>query len=349
MTDIRIDGEKLSLHPHRVAKWLESRHDNATAAEIFQLYLEVSPVGACNHRCTFCAVDYIGYKAVSLDTHLITDRLHEAAGLGVKSVMLAGEGEPMLHKRINEIAASSVASGLDVAWTTNGTLLNRVDLSTSTWCKVSINAGTSQSYARIHRTKESDFARVWRNIELARANIGKCTLGVQCLMLPELAHEAEDLARRCRDAGVDYLVIKPYSQHKFSVTHEYENADRSAWEGINLAQYETDSFRVHYRPLTAATKEIPYNRCHATPFFWGYVMATGDVYSCSAYLLDERFKLGNINESSFADIWLGEKRRRNIDYVRNHLDIRECRVNCRMDKANRYLDGFDTVPHRNFI
>ena len=349
MNDIRIDGQKLHYHPHRVAQWQESRTDTEAALAVAPIYLEVSPVGACNHRCTFCAVDYIGYRAVSLDAHIIIDRLHEAAGMGVKSVMFAGEGEPLLHKRMNEIAASAVRSGLDIAYTTNGVLLQKVDLSIATWCKVSLNAGTAESYSKVHRTQARDFSTVWRNIELANARRGKCTLGVQCLMLPELAHEAEELARRCRDAGVDYLVIKPYSQHRFSVTHQYENADTAAWEGVDLERYETESFKVLYRPLTAATKEIPYDKCHATPFFWAYIMASGDVYSCSAYLLDERFRLGNINDESFTAIWRGEKRRRNIEYVREHLDIKECRVNCRMDKANRYLDGFTTQPHRNFI
>lgn len=348
--DIRIDGQKLEFHPSRVAAWQHGRLEWAKAREIAPIYVEISPVGACNHRCTFCAVDYIGYKGVYLDAHLLADRLREMARAGVKSVMFAGEGEPTLHKRINEINSSAIDAGLDTAFTTNGTCLDRLDLSRTTWCKVSINAGTAESYARIHRTRTSDFARVWRNIELAKARTGsKCMLGVQTVMLPEIAHEAEDLARRCRDAGIDYLVVKPYSQHKFSHTHEYEHADVSAWASVNLAQYETESFRVLYRPLTAATTEIPYDKCHATPFFWAYIMASGDVYSCSAYLLDQRFLLGNINEQTFSEIWLGDKRRRNYEYVRDHLDIHECRVNCRMDKSNRYLDGFFTQAHVNFI
>ena len=80
-------------------------------------------------------------------------------------------------------------------------------------------------------------------------------------------------------------------------------------------------------------------------------MADGSVYSCSAYLLDDRFKLGNIGEESFSDIWTSDRKMQNANFVANELDIAECRVNCRMDQVNRYLDNVvnENTPHFNFI
>ena len=60
---------------------------------------------------------------------------------------------------------------------------------------------------------------------------------------------------------------------------------------------------------------------------------------------------GNINEQSFQEIWEGKKREENFHYVRTELDIKQCRVNCRMDEVNRYLFNLreGLVEHVNFI
>lgn len=362
---LRIDSHKLIFHPRWVAGFLEKRDNWETAREIAPLYVEISPIGACNHRCTFCAVDYIGYQTRFIAEDVMAKMLASMGETGVKSVMFAGEGEPLLYKQINEAVAAAKAAGIDVAFTTNGVPITPrfidASLPLTSWIKVSLNAGTAATYAAIHRCKERDFEHVFDNLKACTAakrekSLG-CTIGAQAILLPENAHEMTVLAERCRDAGLDYLVVKPYSQHNFSITHQYEGIDYAPYEKLEreLAAVSGDGFQVVFRGQTMRKyKEAMHDRypkCLATPFAWGYVMADGSVYSCSAYMNDPRFCLGNVKEQSFREIWHSEARRKNFDLVRNTLNIDECRRNCRMDEVNRYLDAMvrGTVEHVNFI
>jgi len=365
MDKYAIDSHKLIYHPKRVAQFLDAGDEWEKAKSVYPIYVEVSPVGACNHRCTFCAVDYIGYQSNMLNVDIYAQRVAEMGRLGVKSIMFAGEGEPLLHKKINEMVRATKDAGIDVSFTTNATVLNEEfvqrSLELTSWIKVSLNAGTAETYAKVHRTKEKDFGRVIANLQRAvthkKANGLKCVIGAQALLLPENAHEMQTLAQICRDEiGLDYLVVKPYSQHMFSQTQVYKdiNYNESLKQAEKLRSLSTDSFQVVFRENTmrkTLQAESRYNKCNATPFFWAYVMADGDVYGCSAYLLDKKFMYGNLNEEFFQAIWEGKKREENFRYIRSELDIKQCRVNCRMDEVNRYLFNLKEglIEHVNFI
>jgi radical SAM protein with 4Fe4S-binding SPASM domain len=353
-------------HPDRIAQWQAAGDEWERAKAVYPLYVEIAPAGACNHRCTFCAVDYIGYKTRTLEKDVLIPRVEEMAACGVKSIMYAGEGEPLLHRHIGEIVVRTRRAGVDVALTTNAVALHEAlaeeILGSLTWLKASVNAGTRETYAAVHQTKADDFDRVFRNlakaVQVKRTHGYACTIGVQMVLLPENEREAVALAKRARDSGVDYAVIKPYSQHLMSPTtmeKGYKDYDYSRLFPLEdeLHALEDGRFKVIFRRRTMEKLlegDRHYSVCQATPFFWAYVMANGEVYGCSAYLEDPRFCYGNLNAQSFAEIWEGEARRRSFHHVRHELNIGECRQNCRMDEVNRYLwDLLHAPAHVNFI
>jgi len=360
-----IDGHKLSYHPRTVVKIIDAQSNWERAKSIYPIYMEISPIGACNHRCSFCAVDYIGYNPVKLDYDIMKLRLPEMASLGVKSIMYAGEGEPLLYKKISELTKLTKDSGIDVSFTTNGTILPKdfleVALPRISWIKVSINAGDPITYDKIHNGKKGDFNKAVENlkkmVQYKKENNLNVVIGAQSMLLPENVNGMETLANLCKEIGLDYLVIKPYSQHKFSLTHKYEGIDYTKYKHYEkeFTSLSSKDFQVIFRAKTMKKyiygEEHRYKKCYATPNLWAYIMADGSVYSCSAYLLDERFNLGNLNNNSFKEIWQGEKRKNNFELVENKLDISECRLNCRMDESNRFIDSIVTqkIDHINFI
>ena len=348
-----IDSTKIMYHPAHVAAWEASIDDWEKAKKVYPPYWEITTSAACNHRCTFCSVDAIGYPAILMDAEILKQRMQEARRLGVKSVMFAGTGEPLIHKRISRITRDAVACGLDAAFTTNGVLLHKLEpVELCTWIKISLNAGSPETYAAVHKTDIKDWDRVWTNIRDAVRRKGSCAIGVQCVVLPENCFEMRGLASMCADAGVDYLVLKPYSQGTFSITRQYEGVDYKAMRAYlqGVVEFSNDTFKVIYRAnaMQQESQKHLYDKCRATPYSWVYSMGDGRVFTCSAHLMDERFCIGNLNDNTFQEIWEGERRRENWELMKS-FNIKQCRLNCRMNASNKFLHQLVTVKHRNYI
>ena len=188
-----IDSHKMNFHPIRVAKWLEAKDDWEKQKSIYPIYVEISPYGGCNHRCTFCGLDYMGYEKKSIEFDTLKNTLTNMAQNGIKSVMFAGEGEPLLFKNLDLIVEHCSNIGIDTSLTTNFVPLNKKSIQkcieSCSWIKVSLNAGTAKTYSEVHRTKEKDFQKVMDNLQYAveyrKQNNLNCTIGAQMLLLPE--------------------------------------------------------------------------------------------------------------------------------------------------------------------
>jgi len=302
------------------------------------------------------------YKPRYLDLDTFKLRLSELGTLGLKSIMYAGEGEPFLHKDMAEMISHTRKSGIGVAITTNGVLFKKdiidIILPDVEWIKVSINGATKDTYARISRCHPGNFENVIENMSYA-ARLKKekgysCTLGMQLLLLPDNYHEAVALAKLAREIGMNYLVIKPYSQHPQSKTTKYSAIKYNQYEYLRdeLKEFEDDDFSVIFRIRTMEKwdkAEKYYSRCLALPF-WSYIDAGGNVWGCLEYLGGEKFLYGNIYEQTFKEIWEGEKRFKSLSWVQEKMDASKCRVNCHMDEINKYLWELKSPPeHVNFI
>jgi radical SAM protein with 4Fe4S-binding SPASM domain len=350
--NIRMDSHKLIYHPETVSRWLNGEN-------IYPIEIEIGPSGACNHRCVFCAVDYIGYQPNFLDKDIILRDVGHMSKKGLKSVICSGEGEPLLNKDMPDIANGIKKCGVDVAMSSNGALFTREKandcLGAFTWIRFSVASMEEKSYDAIQRGKAGDLERVKRNlsdaVSIKKDKNLKTTLGVQCLLMPDNMAQLPSMARQLREIGVDYLTVKPYSQHLHS-----ENTFSIDYEAMleleqELKQYITDDFSVYFRAnaMKKMHHEKCYKQCYGLPFMT-HIDAKGNVWPCVAHIGTEEFCYGNIYEQTFEEIWEGKKRQEINDRL-NRLDINKvCREACRLDEINKYLDELKHPgEHVNFI
>ena len=349
---IRMDSHKLMYHPREVAEWLQT-------GDCWPIEIEISPSGACNHRCIFCAVDYVGYKPDFLQKDVIMRDIRFLAKQGLKSVICSGEGEPLLNKDLPDIVNGIKALGVDVAMSSNAVLMTeeivRECLAAFTWVRFSVASTEPESYQHIHRGRAQDLEMVLKNIGYAvqykQENKLNTTIGVQCLLIRDNLSQVLQQAKMMRDLGVDYFTVKPYSQHLHSQNHlAVDYQDLQALEN-ELRACETKSFKIYYRAnaMQKMHKKKSYKECLGLPFMT-HIDAKGNVWPCIAHLGSEGMSYGNIYEQTFEEIWHGEQRQNAMRCI-NGADINAiCRDACRLDEINKYLNELKYPgAHVNFI
>lgn len=352
MFDPNFDKQKLMYHPERVAEWLNA---GVTSGP---LYTELELSNHCNCRCLFCGVDHqVNQTGALMGLPLARKIIEGLAGLGNKSVMICGHGEPLLNPEVLAIVRLAAAR-MSVSMTTNGWALTAAKLpliDNLEWLRFSVNGCTPENYGKIHGTSDAAFVQVLANIGAAVARKQELklpvTIGTQLVLLPENQSLVVHLAEQLKGLGVDYFSVKPYSQHPLSINRRQVDYQDLLWLGQALKPLEDERFRVIFRAaaMRQAGSGKSYERCHGIHFL-SFISANGDLWACNVFAGDQRYLLGNGEREQLRDIWLGERRQQVLAYIANDLDLAECRDLCRMEACNSYLWRLKKPwPHDNFI
>jgi len=347
---VEIDNHKLMYHPARVAEWKEK-------GDCYPLYVEIGPTDSCNHKCVFFFFFWVKSGGNSLDKEVMLSTLQDMAEHKVKSVMFAGEGEPLLHKNISLFVQRAKDYGIDVSMSTNGVLFNKEKIEecmpSLSWVRFSIDAGNAKTYSEIHKTKKEDFNKSLDNIREAvnfkeRNNLGTI-IGAQFLLIPQNIKETLTFANLFKEIGVDNIQIKPYSQHPNSINRLIVKYEDYTYLGEKLKKLNSDNFKVFFREKTIdRLKTTPYSECYGLPFF-ALIDSIGNIIPCNLFYESEEFTYGNLYEKSFSQIWESEQRKDVREKLRKK-GCSECREGCRLDVINRYLHRIKNPnPHDNFI
>ncbi len=117
---------------------------------------------ACNHSCIFCANSYATRKMGRLDSTLLRRLMSEAYELGTREIGFYTTGEPFVHKDLPQFTSWAREIGYEYIYiSTNGAMATPerakavIDAGMNS-IKFSINAGSKETYAKIHGHDEWD-------------------------------------------------------------------------------------------------------------------------------------------------------------------------------------------------
>lgn len=333
---------KLLLNNKKVNSILDVRNGNKKMDERFPISVELHLTDNCNLNCGWCTDKELRKNKAVLDYQVIKRLFREFWQHGT-GVTLEGGGEPTLHPDFREIVEAGKASNIDMGLITNGTIDISDCIDKLKWVRVSLDSSTNDEYKR---EKGVDcFDRVLGNLE-KMSNARKCTdtfLGVGYVLTTRNQSNLIELIRTIGDIGVDYIYLRPVEEAG-NITPSLENLLDLRKKLAEL----TAETRIKYM-LAISDRVVDKNAglaCIAHSLT-SIIHANGDVALCEKRRADGII-VGNINESSFAEIWVSPYR----EQITQKLLNPECQSGCsacRITGFNMIFEQLEKVHSKHFI
>ena len=259
---------------------------------------------------------------------IITD----CAELGVSAIQFTGGGEPTVHPEWQLVVGHAQELGLATALVTNGVKLGtafRWLLERLKWLRVSLDAGTPETYSAIRHVPESHFLAALEGVRRA-AQFG-VDVGVSFVVTPHNWREVIEATRLAREHGASNIRIAAQVSADPALHDGYrERATSACEEAEGLAR---EGFRVYNRFTERSAPEAPDYEICGYQSLTTYIGADLGVYRCCRYSYNERGLVGSLREQRFAELWMSQSR---VDEMAA-FDARGCEA-CSFNTINRPLD-----------
>ncbi|MCP4680318.1 MAG: radical SAM protein [Deltaproteobacteria bacterium] len=261
------DGD---FFPERVADYVAVCRSVVESGEgwrrVAPVRVDIDITQGCNSNCVFCfsrRYQNSYYRNCAASAEILQELFRSCERMGVKTVRFCGGGDPLVHPEIDRLLEFLSDTGLRTCVITNGDFLRgqtvelvyrHVD-----HLRWSVNAATQRTRQRLHRpfqhgntlTESFDvIADLVRRKVAARR--GGPIISATFLLMDENLAEAEDVARRLRDIGVDSVSFRPIYHDLGGVTALHARNLRELYN--RLVNLGTTTFQVFVpkRGLTEA-------------------------------------------------------------------------------------------------
>ncbi len=277
-----------------------------------------------------------------LKTEVALQFIDELASLGTNIVRFTGGGEPFLHPHIYDLIGRVKSHDMFCAVTTSLNMVReheveRLIKSGVDELSVSLWAADAEDYIKTHPNKtEKTFVRITQVLEeigkrksrgwrlpflkrqtLPRINILNVISRLNCSHVEEMYEyalrvKADSIYFAVVDTipgSTDSLLLSEKDRHEVSLACERierKNEDLPQKKKIDLDNFS--GFRDRLLAHGAETGEYDEGLIDSIPCYIGWifirVMANGEVVPCCRGV---HFPMGNINETSFKEIWFSKK------------------------------------------
>jgi MoaA/NifB/PqqE/SkfB family radical SAM enzyme len=325
-----------------------------------QVLLSISDL--CNHNCAWCSERDSELPSsemfpmvkgqVNPDRRMelgkIIDILDNLSFYKVEAVEFTGGGEPTIHPHFADAIHVANKMALAVGLVTNGCRLNALQnapLDKAVWVRVSIDAGTPETYASLRGVSQDNFEKVFESVAYL-ASLEGPTVGVSFIVQKENWHSQPAIcARLARDAGADYIRFAPLISAAGEAYYGDWGPDAAYCVGL-AEKFASPTFQVYNQFSRRKTMYRPVEKKCGYQHFAPYIGADLNVYRCCNTAYTSQGLLGSLRDQSFGQLWYDPK---TLEKMLS-LDATTCPY-CIFTEKNAVINSLTVKPtgHQLFV
>ena len=328
--------KKLSYYPEKLQAALSDDIGYSLSTVFWDLLSNT-----CNYNCIFCDGKFRNNVPKSFPKAVLFRIADELQTMGVDSVLLCGDGgEPLLHPNFVDLSSRLNTIGCKLGVYTNGSYFNTFilnELAKFDFIRVSLNAGTNETYQRVHGIKDNQQFNSTLDFVKRISELNE-NVGISFLLLDENIHEMYMAASLCQNLGVRFIEFKPaylkdYTVGRFMYSKkdvifaELKHCQSLASSSYSIVlNNQLAEYMVSSSMSSMTTLDSP-RRCKVSKF--RLVISPSGYYLCTPYRGVDKYRLGDPFHDTLEQVWFSSRHKNLIDMP--------CSLRCTYHEQNECL------------
>jgi len=343
---------------------------NVVMPKLQPISINLDLTTGCNYYCDHCIdlgmINNGGKLQLANIKQMVTSLVKD----GLRSTIVIGGGEPVLHPDFEEVIVFLKSLKLQVGIVTNGSRLAPLSriaffMEEHDWIRLSLDAGKNDTFRKIHSPKVGvTLDGILNDVKEMRSKYAGYQLGFSYLVLSQdqiannknLVSNIREIplaAKKAKQSGFDYFAIKPFiSPFPSRFTEIQKDYISQIKEQVARAKrLEDDNFKVVESLNLLALFDNVNERlrrqtkiCHAQFFRW--VVTPDGIFNCpawrgfaKAYFLD--------TEQRISKKYFKELKGRLRERIEDFNAAKECsKVSCIYNDMNWFIDHLIKNPDK---